>query len=158
MLTEHLPEETVEIVAADVDLADLPDGLIDELLAGARTPEEITGPGGLLQRLTKRLVERAMAAELTEHLGYERGEAPPGGVGNARNGLTAKTIHTEHGSVRIEQPRDRRARSSRGSCPGISAVSRASTTRSWRCTGAACRCATSRRSCASCTGSRSATT
>jgi putative transposase len=107
-LTEHPPEETVEIVAADVDPADLPDELIDELLAGGRTPEEITGPDGLLQRLTKRLVERAMAAELSEHLGYERGEAPPGGVGNARNGLTAKTIHTEHGSVRIEQPRDRK--------------------------------------------------
>jgi len=49
-----------------------------------------------------------MEAELTEHLGYERGQAPPGGVGNARNGITAKTIHTEHGSVKIEQPRDRK--------------------------------------------------
>lgn len=86
---------------------ELPDELIDELLAGARTPEEITGPDGLLSRLTKRLVERAMDAELTEHLGYERGQAPPGGVGNARNGITPKTIHTEQGSARIEQPRDR---------------------------------------------------
>ncbi len=49
-----------------------------------------------------------MAAELSEHLGYEHGQAPPGGTGNARNGTTAKTIHTGHGSVRIEQPRDRR--------------------------------------------------
>jgi len=86
---------------------ELPDELIDELLAGARTPEEITGPDGLLQRLTKRLVERAMDAELTEHLGYERGQAPPGGIGNARNGITPKTIHTTQGSVRVEQPRDR---------------------------------------------------
>ena len=85
----------------------LPDELIDELLAGARTPEEITGPEGLLTRLTKRLVERAMDAELTEHLGYAHGQAPPGGVGNTRNGITPKTIHTEHGSVRVEQPRDR---------------------------------------------------
>jgi hypothetical protein len=61
----------------------------------------------LLQRLTKRLLERAMAAELTEHLGYEHGQAPPGGAGNARNGFTDKTVHTGHGSVRIEQPRDR---------------------------------------------------
>ena len=83
--------------------------MIDELLAGARTPEEITGPAGLLSRLTKRLVERAMDAELSEHLGYERGQAPPGGVGNARNGITEKTVHTPHGSVRIEQPRDRRS-------------------------------------------------
>ena len=80
---------------------ELPDELIDELLAGARTPEEITGPDGLLSRLTKRLVERAMDAELSEHLGYERGQAPPGGVGNARNGMTPKTVHTEHGSVRL---------------------------------------------------------
>jgi putative transposase len=107
-LTEHHPEETMAIVASDLDPGDLPDELIDELLTGARTPEEITGPGGLLQRLTKRLVERAMAAELTEHLGYEHGEAPPGGAGNARNGMTPKTIHTGHGSVRIEQPRDRK--------------------------------------------------
>src|SRR5215217_5153113 len=49
-----------------------------------------------------------MDAELTEHLGYERGEAPPGGTGNARNGFSEKTVHTEHGSVRIKQPRDRR--------------------------------------------------
>jgi putative transposase len=106
-LTEHHPEETMAIVASDLDPDDLPEELIDELLAGARRPAEITGPDGLLQRLTKRLVERAMAAELTDHLGYELGQAPPGGAGNARNGMTPKTIHTEHGSVRIEQPRDR---------------------------------------------------
>jgi putative transposase len=88
-------------------LPGLPDELIDELLAGARTPEEVTGPDGLLQQLTQRLVERAMDAELTEHLGYERGAAPPGGAGNTRNGTSPKTVHTEHGSVRIEQPRDR---------------------------------------------------
>ena len=92
---------------ADSDLDGLSDELIDELLAGARTPDEIAGSGGLIARLTKRLVERAMDAELTDHLGYERGEAPPGGVGNARNGTTSKTLHTEHGSVRIDQPRDR---------------------------------------------------
>src|SRR5437899_963334 len=48
----------------------LGDELIDELLAGARTEEEIVGPGGVLAQLTRRLVERAMDAELTEHLGY----------------------------------------------------------------------------------------
>src|SRR6184192_4220540 len=49
----------------------LSDELIDELLAGARTEEEVVGPGGVLAQLTKRLVERALRAELTEHLGYE---------------------------------------------------------------------------------------
>jgi uncharacterized repeat protein (TIGR01451 family) len=52
------------------------DELIDELLAGARTADEIAGEGGLLQTLTKRLIERAMDAELTDHLGYPRGQAP----------------------------------------------------------------------------------
>ena len=85
----------------------LPDELVDELLAGARSEEEIVGPGGLLAGLTKRLVERAMEVELTDHLGYEHGEAPPGGVGNTRNGSTPKTIATEHGPVAIDTPRDR---------------------------------------------------
>src|SRR5213592_549301 len=86
----------------------LADEVIDELLAGARTEEEIVGPGGGLAQLTKRLVERAMSAELTEHLGYEPHQEPPGGTGNTRNGSTAKTLATEHGPVRIETPRDRK--------------------------------------------------
>jgi putative transposase len=86
----------------------LSDELIDELLAGARTEEEIVGPGGLLAGLTRRLVERAMAAELTEHLGYEPHQEPPGGTGNARNGSTPKTLQTEHGPVPIKTARDRR--------------------------------------------------
>jgi putative transposase len=86
----------------------LSDELIDELLAGARTEEEIVGPGGLLADLTRRLVERAMSAELTDHLGYERHQEPPGGTGNTRNGSTPKTLATEHGPVRIETPRDRK--------------------------------------------------
>jgi len=96
-------------------LTDLPEGsrdrlsdeLVDALLAGARTEEEIVGPGGLLADLTRRLVERAMSAELTEHLGYERHQEPPGGTGNTRNGSTPKTLTTEHGPVRIQTPRDR---------------------------------------------------
>jgi putative transposase len=83
--------------------------LIDELLAGARTEEEIVGPGGLLADLTRRLVERAMSAELTEHLGYEPHQEPPGGTDNARNGTTPKTLVTEHGPVQVKTPRDRNA-------------------------------------------------
>jgi putative transposase len=86
----------------------LSDEVIDELLAGARTEEEIVGPGGLLAELTRRLVERAMSAELTEHLGYERHQEPPGGAGNTRNGSMPKTLATEHGPVRIKTPRDRK--------------------------------------------------
>src|SRR6476620_7685110 len=86
----------------------LSDEVIDELLAGARTEEEIVGPGGVLAQLTKRLVERALQAELSEHLGYEPHREPPGGVGNTRNGSTGKTLATEHGPVEIKTPRDRK--------------------------------------------------
>src|SRR5205814_10131337 len=85
----------------------LPDELVDELLAGARTEEEIVGPGGLLAQLTKRLVERAMEVGRADHLGYEPHQEPPGGTGNTRNGLIPKTLATEHGSVGINTPRDR---------------------------------------------------
>jgi putative transposase len=86
---------------------ELPDDVVDELLAGARTEEEIVGPGGLLSQLTKRLVERALEVELTDHLGYESHQEPPGGTGNTRNGSTPKTLVTEHGPVELRTPRDR---------------------------------------------------
>jgi putative transposase len=85
----------------------LPDEVLDELLAGTQGEQEIVGPGGLLSQLTKRLVERAMEVELTDHLGYEPHAEPPGGAGNARNGSTPKTLITEQGAVRIDAPRDR---------------------------------------------------
>ena len=81
--------------------------VIDELLAGASTEEEIAGPGGLLAQLTKRLVERAMEVELTDHVGYEPHQEPPGGTGNTRNGTSPKTLVTEHGKVQVDAPRDR---------------------------------------------------
>jgi len=85
----------------------IPDEVIDQLLAGARTEEEIAGPGGLLAQLTKRLVERAMEVELTDHLGYEPHHEPAGGTGNTRNGTSPKTLITEHGKVPLDAPRDR---------------------------------------------------
>jgi hypothetical protein len=85
----------------------LSDAVIDELLAGAGSEEEIVGPGGLLAQLTKRLVERAMEVELTDHLGYEPHQEPPGGTGNTRNGSTPKTLVSDNGPVRIDTPRDR---------------------------------------------------
>jgi putative transposase len=93
-----LPEEVRE---------QLTDDLIDELLAGRRGEAEILGSGGLLGDLTRRLVERALESELSEHLGYEPGRAPAGGTGNARNGAPSKTLLTDHGPVQIAAPRDR---------------------------------------------------
>jgi transposase-like protein len=58
--------------------------------------------------LTKRLVERALEVELTDHLGYKPHQEAPGGIGNTRNGSIPKTLSTEHGPVQIKTPRDRR--------------------------------------------------
>src|SRR4051812_34919452 len=85
----------------------LADEVIDELLAGARTEEEIVGPGGVLAQLTKRLVERAMSAELTEHLGYEPHQGPPGGTGNTRNGSTPETLGAQDRARGWRAPRGR---------------------------------------------------
>jgi len=83
------------------------DEVLDALLAGAKTAQEIAGPDGLLGQLTRRLLNRALEAELSEHLGYEAGQAPPGGAGNARNGKPGKTVLTDQGPLRIRAPRDR---------------------------------------------------
>ena len=79
--------------------------LLDELLAGYEKPEDLTGPEGLLKQLTGALVERALSAELTDHLGHEPGA--PSTSGNARNGTSPKTLTTDQGDVPIEVPRDR---------------------------------------------------
>jgi putative transposase len=81
--------------------------LLDELLAGYSKPEDLTGPEGLLKRLTGALVERALHAELTEHLGYEQHAVEGRGSGNSRNGCGTKTLQSEQGPIAIEVPRDR---------------------------------------------------
>ena len=79
---------------------------LDDLIEG-KSAEEIAGPGGLLKQLTKALLERAMSAELTEHLGYAK-HAPQGRkTGNSRNGRSAKQVQGDFGQVQIEVPRDR---------------------------------------------------
>lgn len=81
--------------------------LIDNLLKDYQKPEDLIGENGLLKELTKRLLERAMAAELTEHVGYERHEAAGQNSGNSRNGKSAKTLKGTFGTMPIEVPRDR---------------------------------------------------
>src|SRR5204862_5709196 len=123
----------------------LSDEVIDELLAGASTEEEIAGPGGLLAQLSKRLIERALEVELTDHLGYEPHQEPPGGTGNTRNGSTPKTLITDQGPVPIDTPRDRDGSFEPKIVRKRQRALRALTRRSWRCTRAGSRCATSRR-------------
>src|SRR5665213_2328795 len=66
--------------------------LLDELLRGVKTQEDLAGPDGLLKQITKALVERMLAGELTHHLGYEKHDVAGHGSGNARNGKSRKTL------------------------------------------------------------------
>jgi putative transposase len=85
----------------------LNDDLLDKLIEGYQKPEDLIGENGLLKQLTKALIERAMKAELTHHLGYEK-NAPEGrGRGNSRNGKSRKKLKGDFGEIDIEVPRDR---------------------------------------------------
>src|SRR3954453_13373086 len=81
--------------------------LIEELLQGYRSPQDLLGEDGLFGELKKRLLERALGAELSEHLGYEKGDPTGRGSGNSRNGYSSKTVLGEDGAVEIAVPRDR---------------------------------------------------
>lgn len=83
------------------------DEVLKELLEGYKRPEDLLGPEGLLKKLTAALVEKALSAEMTEHLGYEKHAVSGRGTGNSRNGMSEKTLKTESGEIPIEVPRDR---------------------------------------------------
>lgn len=86
------------------------DQLIDELVGRAgEGGVALTGQGGFLPELVKAVLERGMDAELTSHLGYQRGDRAGHGSGNSRNGTTPKTVGTEIGDIGLDQPRDRNA-------------------------------------------------
>src|SRR6266702_538544 len=81
--------------------------LIDQLLADYKEPEDITGENGLLKRLTKAILERAMQTEMTEHLGYEKHDLAGHNSGNSRNGSTRKKLRGNFGELELDTPRDR---------------------------------------------------
>ncbi len=81
--------------------------LNDNLLKDYKKPEDLIGENGLLKQLTKQLLERAMTAELTEHVGYEKHDVSGHNSGNSRNGKSAKTLKGTFGTMPIEVPRDR---------------------------------------------------
>jgi putative transposase len=95
--------ETLESVAIDVDQKQL----AEQLLAQAKEQGvELVGPNGLLNQLTKNVLETALDAEMAEHLGYDKHDPAGRGSGNSRNGSRSKTVFTEIGPVEIEVPRD----------------------------------------------------
>jgi len=74
----------------------IPPELIDELLKGYKSPEDITGSDGILKQLTKALLERALESELTHELGYEKHRRTDKVKSNSRNGSSSKTLKTDH--------------------------------------------------------------
>jgi transposase-like protein len=100
-----MPSKTKTAAAADkVTHPAIPVELLEELIPGPVTPAQLED---VFQRFKKALIERALGAELSQHLGYATGQAKPAGVTNHRNGKSAKTVLTDSGALAIEVPRDR---------------------------------------------------
>ena len=98
-------KQSEEEKAFEKDADELIEGLIEKY---GITPEAVFGKKGLIKELTKRVVEKALAAELTHHLGYGKGqERPKEAEGNHRNGFTSKRLQSEDGEMEIAVPRDR---------------------------------------------------
>ena len=83
--------------------------VLDKLLENYRKPEDILGENGLLKQLTKGLLERALGAELTTHVGYEKHDRAGYRSGNSRNGSSKKTIKADSGEIELAVPRDRQS-------------------------------------------------
>jgi putative transposase len=81
--------------------------LLDELMREFKKPEDLIGEEGLLKQLTKALLEKAMATELTQELGYEKHDKEAAKGKNRRNGTTKKTVRSKHGQIALDIPRDR---------------------------------------------------
>jgi putative transposase len=96
--------EMIEPMPAAIDQEQLARDLVERARAEG---VELVGPGGLLAGLTKTVLETALEAEMSEHLGYDKHDPAGRDGGNSRNGSRAKTVLTEIGPVQIEVPRDR---------------------------------------------------
>ena len=85
------------------------DDLLDQLIKDYKKPEDLIGENGLLKQLTKRLLERAMQAEMTDHLGYAKNAPAGNNTGNSRNGSYKKKVKGDFGEIDLAVPRDRNA-------------------------------------------------
>jgi putative transposase len=99
-----VPRKPKAAGAAKPDTPQIPQELLEQLIPGPVTPAEFED---IFQRFKKAFMERALGAEMTQHLGYRAGEAKPEGTRNHRNGKGSKTVLTDSGEVTIEVPRDR---------------------------------------------------
>jgi transposase-like protein len=102
--------ENTEDSTPATGLDGLDEQLVAQLLSSAKASGlKLTGEGGVLQQLTKRLLESALEGEITDHLGYDKHDPAGRGTGNSRNGTRSKTVLTDVGPVEIDVPRDRDA-------------------------------------------------
>lgn len=101
---ERVDQRTGEVLPSPPDVA----AVADQLVATAREQGiDLTGPNGLLTGLTRQVLQSALEAELTAHLGYGSGDREGKQTPNTRNGSTPKTVRTEIGDLTIQVPRDR---------------------------------------------------
>ena len=102
---DDTPESSVQrVTAADLVASGALDGLFEQIDAGTI---QLSGDGGLIPELIKSVLERGLQAEMSAHLGYEKGDAAAGLYPNSRNGSSSKTVMTEVGNVELAVPRDR---------------------------------------------------
>jgi putative transposase len=110
-MTEMMSDvEHAEDPRSESGLGGLDEQLVEQLVGQARAGGlQLTGEGGLLQQLTKRVLESALEGEITDHLGYDKHDPAGRGTGNSRNGVRSKTVLTDVGEVILDVPRDRDA-------------------------------------------------
>ncbi|MEO8697579.1 MAG: IS256 family transposase [Acidimicrobiales bacterium] len=107
-MEDTLKKSTTESEFKTVARPLIDEATLDRLMAQVEVEGlELLGPDGVLTELTSRIMNRAMEAEMTEHLGYEQGDRAGHGSGNNRNGTSAKTVLTDAGAVPVRIPRDR---------------------------------------------------
>jgi putative transposase len=90
--------------AVETTLPEIPEELLDHLVTGPMTAESVEA---VMRKFKKAILQRALGAEMTHHLGYGLGDEKPAGTTNHRNGSSGKTVLTDDGALRIEVPRDR---------------------------------------------------
>lgn len=100
-------QESSEMAKKKKTDPEIPRELLDKLLEDYEKPEDLLGKDGIFDQLKKAVMERALGAELTDHLGYEEGDPSGKGSGNSRNGYGRKRVTTDSSQVEIEVPRDR---------------------------------------------------
>ena len=102
-----MPQAEPLAVTRESEVPDIPQELIDLVASKVKTQADLNGPGSIMGKLFKAIVEKSMSAELDHHLGYEKHSPEGRGSGNSRNGRGRKRIITDHGPLPIETPRDR---------------------------------------------------